>query len=865
MIKDFMKKHRCLILALMIVIAVFLPYILFNDHLFIFAGDSYEQQVKMYMQAWCRLRDGSLPFWDWSNFLGNNYFGASTFYFLGSPFFWLVMLLPDVELVPYAFLTINIIKSIFCVLFGYLWLYRVTKSDLGASAGSLMITFSGFVLINYTNNHMLDAVLFMPLVLYFTEKYFQDKKILGIVISVGMLGIVSYYFLYLFIPFLCLYTLIRYFVVTEDIQFKTLMKDASVFIIAMLLGVGVSCITLLPSFLALQGNPRSAEMGIGLNTVGKTNLFRFITSFINPVNDWRQNANFFVSTTIDPGIGWCGGMTNYSLILSVFLMIPLLGIKNLKEKAGIILLYFLYVIFAIFPMFYVLFNQNYESRWMVVITLLNALMSATVLSKRKEIKKGYYLLSTIAVILVMAGCLFASIKLGFVFEFWEVDILKRNVLILSIVLAAYGMLFFYQDKLSSLVLKLTVMSLLLFEVGFSFYNCFYNLDETNHPMSQQTLDDLHLLDMEITDYIKEQDTGFYRVDIATVYPLSFNDAFAKRYHSFNVYHSVYNYRQSEFILGRFNGSGSWIFNPQKGKTLLKGMLGSKYWFSFGGIEADYRSQLTYGHEDIPPYGYTLMNTIDDIEIYKNDYPVSFAYAAENQIAKEDFLELSQYEQDRLLLNSVVVDKKIDSEIQYIDQPVLLKPIGDETSQFDLYDKTGTITLVFESNKYNGYRFYDNNQQVIASGALTREMRYTTINIPEGSVLFEVDNSKNLEVYYDSMEWMESWYNALNEVMAKDVLWTDNSILGTVSLNKEGMIVTSVPFDQGWIVKLDGKEVDYEMVNLGFVGFEADAGEHFIEMYYVPPGLMAGVFVSIGCLATAAVLQYLLGKKSSLKK
>lgn len=859
---DF-KNRKYLFIALLIAFAVFVPFILFNDHLFIFAGDSYEQQVKMYIQAWSRLRDGSLPFWDWSNFLGNNYFGSSTFYFLGSPFFWLSMLLPDKEMIPYFFLTLNILKSLCCVLFGYCWLNKVTQDDLGSSIGALMITFSGFILINYTNNHMLDAVLMMPLILYFAECFLQNRRFTGLVISIGVLGIVSYYFLYLFLPFLCVYTLIRYFVIHEKIEMKEMIKAAGLFIFYVLLGVVVSCVVLIPSFLALKENPRTADFALGLNTIGKANLFRLITSFINPINDWRQNANFFVSTSIDSGIGWCGGMTNYSLILSVFLIIPLLSIKKSREKIGIFVLYGIYLLFSVFPMFYVLFNQNYESRWMVVFTLIMALLSATALAHRNQIERKFFLISGFAVILIMAGCLLLSIKMNYVFEFWEVNILKRNVLVLSVIVLIYTFLFVLRARLRNRIFPILVLVFVFIEIGFSFYNCFYNLDETNHPMDQETLNSLHLFDNQVIEAIKQKDDSFYRIDIATVRPLSFNDALSNRYRSFNVYHSIYNYKQSEFILDRFNTRGSWIFNPQKGKGLLKSMLGAKYWYSYGGEISDYRGVVMYGFEDIPPYGYEKIETIDGVTIYQNQYPLSFAYAMHKTIDAEMFKQYSQFEQDRMFLNHVVLEQGETDSLEYVDSLETLKKKGEDISVFDLSNKSkGVIYLVFERSYYNGYRFLNQQGDIIAQGGLTNEMGYTSLNIPEEATIFELDNAKTFDVYYDSMVWLDEWYDQLLDQSAQNVEWDDNSISGMIEIEQDAWIVTGVPYDSGWTVKLNGEKVDYEKVNLGFVGIYAEAGVYLLEMDYVPSGLVGGALLSISGLTMVGILNFLQKRKKT---
>ena len=218
--KEFIKKHKFLCISLIFGVLLFIPFIVFNNGIYIFAGDFLDQLVPIYIQAWNRLRSGTAIFWDWSNFLGANYYGSNLYYCFGSPFFWLAMLVPKVEWVPFTFSYLYILKVVLCISFTYLWLYKINKNDFGSAIGGLIVTFSGFVLANVADGFLFDAVVFCPLILYFVECFLQDKKTLGLSLSIALVGIVDYYILYVFISFVCLYTLMRYFVINNDLTIK---------------------------------------------------------------------------------------------------------------------------------------------------------------------------------------------------------------------------------------------------------------------------------------------------------------------------------------------------------------------------------------------------------------------------------------------------------------------------------------------------------------------------------------------------------------------------------------------------------------------------------------------------------------------
>lgn len=71
----------------------------------------------------------------------------------------------------------------------------------------------------------------------------------------------------------------------------------------------------------------------------------------------------------------------------------------------------------------------------------------------------------------------------------------------------------------------------------------------------------------------------------------------------------------------------------------------------------------------------------------------------------------------------------------------------------------------------------------------------------------------------------------------------NRIEGTVKGMADGYFVTSVPYDKGFTVKVDGHTVKTEKVNKAFLGFRIGAGTHHVKITYHAPGKQAGMLVS----------------------
>ena len=70
--------------------------------------------------------------------------------------------------------------------------------------------------------------------------------------------------------------------------------------------------------------------------------------------------------------------------------------------------------------------------------------------------------------------------------------------------------------------------------------------------------------------------------------------------------------------------------------------------------------------------------------------------------------------------------------------------------------------------------------------------------------------------------------------------------GKINVKNSGLMFTTVPYDEGWSVIVDGTEVVPEKVAGAFIGLKLLEGEHTIEMSYVPEGFETGRMVSVIC-------------------
>lgn len=67
--------------------------------------------------------------------------------------------------------------------------------------------------------------------------------------------------------------------------------------------------------------------------------------------------------------------------------------------------------------------------------------------------------------------------------------------------------------------------------------------------------------------------------------------------------------------------------------------------------------------------------------------------------------------------------------------------------------------------------------------------------------------------------------------------------GSITVKKDGYLITTIPYDEGFKIFVDGQEAEIEKVNTAFLGCRIKTGGHEIKIVYHAPGAAAGKIVS----------------------
>lgn len=89
------------------------------------------------------------------------------------------------------------------------------------------------------------------------------------------------------------------------------------------------------------------------------------------------------------------------------------------------------------------------------------------------------------------------------------------------------------------------------------------------------------------------------------------------------------------------------------------------------------------------------------------------------------------------------------------------------------------------------------------------------------------------------------------------------ITGCMEMKSDGYLITSLPYDENFVLLIDGEVVETELVNEGFFGAKLSNGIHEIQLLYKAPGKQIGMMLTLLGILFACI--YLVKNKISIQR
>ena len=169
--------------------------------------------------------------------------------------------------------------------------------------------------------------------------------------------------------------------------------------------------------------------------------------------------------------------------------------------------------------------------------------------------------------------------------------------------------------------------------------------------------------------------------------------------------------------------------------------------------------------------------------------------------------------------------------------VLVKNIGD----YNVYENPNFISMGIPYNYCilkSDYEKLDNETKrdlLIYSVVLEENQVNKYSNIMEQININEINNYNNK--YNDYVQ-------ELKTKTSYDFTYTKKGCKFKIDTEANKFIVLSIPYDEGWTVKVNEEEIEYENVNNGLMGFVIETGTNNIELEYNERGVKIGLIISV---------------------
>ena len=388
----------------------------------------------------------------------------------------------------------------------------------------------------------------------------------------------------------------------------------------------------------------------------------------------------------------------------------------------------------------------------------------------------------------------------------------------------------------------------------------------------------------ITDVVNENDKGFYRME--KTWLRKDNDNYALNMNGLSTSTSLLNRDTITFLQNMGYASYSHRTKYFGGTPVNDSLLGVKYIISDKDL-SPYYGEPVYTPEDYD-YDDNKVRKEGDFNVYQNPYALSVIFGAD---ADWENFDSELYDNPFDYLNAMVTTLLGEDETVAIfvpalqnGEPALTNASASTIASHKKYavddvDSAGILTYSYTVPTDTELYYYfpseyprevklkandsskDNfgtgdNLRIVSLGKSHKDDLKLEVRIENTSHNLYIKESWESCVYYIDWAVFEDAMTRLAKTpMVFDEEWSDDHLTGTVKTTEaEQLMFTSIAFDEGWKVTVDGKPVETIEAAGALVAFTIEgAGEHTVELKYMPDTYVLGLTVSFFCLGLFLLL------------
>ena len=834
--------------------------------------DLYHQYGPLFAELYDRITGMKSFLYSWNSGLGSCFLG-NYYNYLASPLSLIVVFFGHSN-IPEAIAALILLKCAFAsAAFAYYLKRSQGHNDYSIAAFGVLYSFCGFFIAYYWNVMWLDAMAVFPIAMLGIELIIEKRKFGLYVFALTYTMISNYYMAYMLCLFTVLFYIISYFSrysfsscyddavrssaddaarkkpsLGHRIRYSTLLGSGFTLAFSGVISVCLAAFALIPVYFILKSCSATADP-FPKDFTSYYKIFDFLANHLANVEPTIRSSG----TDVLPNV-YCGIAT--IILVPLYLFTKSVSVKEKVAHVGLLgILYFSFNInYANFIWHGFHFPNDLPYRFSFMYSFILLIIAYKAFTRLKEFKAKEVLGAGIAVI-------FAIIliqKIG-----------SKNVdditVITSICFTAlYTLLFALRsnDRFPSAAFALLMLCSFTAEVCIA--------DTDNYPMNILKSDyNADLADFQaLKSSLDEQDGGFYRMELTDLLtrmdPCWYNYNGVSTFSSM-AYEKVSNLQRQLGMMGNF--INSYTYNPQ---TPVYNMMNSLKYIvnnnnSINMNPTFYKSLMSkakytaYENLYYLPIGFCTSSNI-----------LSWQHSSPNPFdVQSDFFERATGIQD--VFTQVPITGAEYSNVDEIYS-------GFDTGDFYFYrtvpDTEATVTFIITPDVTQSCYIYVESANVdtlnvIKNGVTSYHSEdheaIIDLGVCEAGQEIRVEipiasgNSGDIDLYAYGLDFdkFADGYSNLKSGQLKIEKFEETDILGSVTTKEDCVLYTSIPYDKGWKVNINGKAAgEDKIVKVGdaMLGIKLAQGTNTIELNFMPTGLVYGICISAAALAFLIFLQ-----------
>ncbi len=816
------------------------------------------------------LGNGSLLY-SWERAMGGEFLGMFAYY-VASPFNFIIALFPE-KFITEALLFIFVLKAGLSGFNFAVYLHYSGKSKIKTVTVifATMYALTSYAIVYGHNTMWIDALLFLPLIILGLEKLISSRKYILYTVILTVTIIANFYIGYMVCLFVILYFFYYYFSHEkakenfENEEKLHFIKSGLRVLFFSVLAIMMSAVILLGIYYSLKfGKNDFSDPSYALNS--KFNYLDLFAKFLpNSYDTVRPEGLPLV---------YCGILS--LILLPVYFLSNKIAPRK-KIGAGIVLtlLVFTFSASTLDIFWHGLQNPNWLNyRYSFMLCFLMLVLAHEAFYLLKDTKTNYL----VAICGILALVIILIQAKGYEYIDDVTCIWISLGAIAAYLLCLYAHKIEKDTSFAAIILAIIVCTECLINGYVSLRALHDDVIFSSRNSYRSYIDKI----TPAVDYVKQEDTSFYRMEKTT--HRRTNDNFTLNMNGITNSTSTLN-ESIIVLLNRLGYASKSHWSKYLGGTIAQdSLLGLKY-------------IITKKDEKIDSPYYTEIYSDNEHIVYQNTLALSIAFGVSENFKNVDF---SSYTNPFDLMNAVVTNMlgkdetvqlfKVVEGVEENTQNLNKSSTNEEYMQYKPIDadQRARITYTFTAgtenelfffypseyprevalllnNRDHGTFFGNETDRIVSLGKFDADEDLTITVQLNKDILYLLKNQN----YFYSLDTA-----VLEEVMAslsKDRFnvkeYSNTMLKGDITVSENNnLLFTSIPYDEGWKVYIDGEKVPLIKTADSLLAVEITSGTHELEFKYLPNHFILGNIIAIsGFVIFVAVIITDLTIKNKRKK